>query len=127
MINMFVNFTIITFSAIFLLSCSKEEFNDLRKGVLEPINLWKPRPIGMAEVDPNAPPNYQQGWNDGCDSGLAAYGGSSYTWTGYKFKQDYTKLDDKEYYGAWQQGWLYCRWYVWNYVVRQETGELSPF
>lgn len=126
MINL-LKITFLSFLVISLCACSQNDLDSLRKDFLEPINLWRPRPIGMGDVDPNAPPDYKQGWNDGCDSGLAAYGGSTYTWTGYKFKQDYTQLDNQEYYGAWQQGWLYCRWYVWNYIVKQETGELSPF
>ena len=32
------------------------------------------RPLWLQTVDPTGPPEYQLGWEDGCDTGLSAYG-----------------------------------------------------
>lgn len=67
----------------------------------------------MADV-PDGTPTFQKGWNEGCNSGLAAYGGKAYRDT-YNFYQDLNLIDNKEYYTAWKDGYSYCRWYIWNW------------
>lgn len=87
-----------------------------KENVLEPINLWKPRPYGMEMEGPkDASPIFKQGWKDGCETGLAAYGADHYRGLGYKFRQDVTQINNVEYYMAWQNSYRYCRWYIWNF------------
>jgi hypothetical protein len=120
----FINIFIVS---LILTACG-EDFNEaLTKDVLEPMNMWKPKPIGIGEVDPNAPPEYKQGWTDGCETGMYVYGGDTYRYLGYKFKQDYTMITNNDYYNAWQDAYLYCRWYLWNYVRKEQIGGILPF
>jgi len=100
---------------LLLSSCDKDFMEGIHAGA-EPFNMWRPKPPGIGEVDPNAPPNYKQGWNDGCDTGLFVYGGDHYRYLGYKVKQDYKMINNEDYYNAWQDAYLYCRWYIWNYI-----------
>ncbi len=76
----------------------------------------KPRPWGLGET-PDGTPEFRKGWEDGCDTGLRAYGGHWYrNRSGYKhFKQDLTLIHNPEYYRAWRDAFTYCRWYVWNW------------
>ncbi len=102
------------YSLSFLL-CSCEAF---REDILRPLNLWEPTPFGIGEVPKGGSPEFEQGWKDGCNSGIAAYGGSHYRNLGYKFKQDWRMINNKDYYQAWQDSYLYCRWYIWNYIQK---------
>ena len=101
-------------------SCLDSDFMEGIRATGEDINMWKPKPPGIGEADPHAPPNYKQGWNDGCETGLFVYGGDHYRYLGYKVKQDYTMINDEDYYNAWQDAYLYCRWYIWNYVKAED-------
>lgn len=96
----------------------------LREDILKPMNLWRPRPPGLGSPPENASVIYKQGWEDGCDSGLAAYGSDHYKNLGYKFKQDYSMIHNDEYYNAWQHAQSYCRWFIWNYNRKGDTGWL---
>lgn len=76
--------------------------------------LTKPRPWGLADT-PEGSPIFQQGWEDGCETGMRVYGGLTYRMA-YQFKQDQELVNDPEYYTAWRDAYTYCRWYVWNWV-----------
>lgn len=76
----------------------------------------KPRPFGMAYAPSDAPPMYQDGWEDGCSSGLAAYGNDVYK-AFYSYKQDVQKIKDRTYYKAWIDSFNYCRAYVNRYLI----------
>jgi len=82
-------------------------------GYMEQV-FTRPRPWGMADT-PEGSPTFQQGWEDGCDSGLGVYGSYHYRVKAYRFRQDYTQINNPEYYRAWKDGYGYCRWYVWNW------------
>lgn len=99
-----------------LLSGCSDMGESFREDILRPLNLWEPKPFGIGEVPKGGSPEFTQGWEDGCHSGIAAYGGFHYRTLGYKFKQDVTMIHNKDYYNAWQDAYLYCRWYVWNYI-----------
>lgn len=75
----------------------------------------KPRPFNMGATPPGTP-IFQKGWEDGCSGGLKGYGDDYYKMR-YEFKQDISLLDNPEYYKAWKDGYLYCRWYSYNWVV----------
>ncbi len=71
------------------------------------LSACKPRSVLMATA-PEGPPEYVQGWNDGCESGLATYGNAYYR-TFYHFKQDRNLVDNDLYYRTWSDAYNYCR------------------
>ncbi len=71
------------------------------------------KPITLYFQQPEGPPEYVQGWNDGCETGLSL---SNNTWQRmtYSFKRDPTMLDDPYYRAAWTEAQAYCRMYSTN-------------
>ncbi len=67
------------------------------------------------KIPEQGPPEYQAGWNDGCDSGLATYG-TMFDKLGHSFYQNYSMLNNNYYVAAWHEGFDYCRHYnlKWN-------------
>jgi len=76
--------------------------------------LFKPWPHGLDKDPPEGTPIFKAGWTQGCESGLASYGGSRYR-RAYAFVQDMQLVNNPEYYRAWKDAYTYCRWYVWNW------------
>ncbi len=76
--------------------------------------IFTPTPWGLGKT-PDGSPKFQQGWEDGCESGLGSYGNTWYQ-AEYDFKQDPNLIHDNEYYIAWKDGHSYCRWYVYNWA-----------
>jgi hypothetical protein len=66
------------------------------------------KPISLNMNPPEGPPNYQQGWSDGCESSLA----STNTNLQLLLKTHQYTIDPQ----AWQRDWLYRR--AWNYGYR---------
>jgi hypothetical protein len=66
------------------------------------------RPLSLYMVQPSGPPEYKLGWEDGCDTGLAAQGGMVAKAT-YGFKKRPEYLDNSLYNTAWNEGFTYCR------------------
>ena len=56
-------------------------------------------------------PDFQQGWRDGCQTGLAVYGNDYYK-SYYGFTRDTTKIANRRYETAWTDAYHYCRHYV---------------
>jgi len=81
--------------------------------------------MGMGHAPSDASPIYKEGWNDGCETGLAAYGNDIYK-AMYKFKQDPEKMRDRSYYRAWNDALNYCRSYV-NRYLTDGLLDLEPF
>lgn len=71
----------------------------------------KPRPWTMAHAPEDATPEFKMGWNDGCESGLAAYGNDVYK-AAYEFKQNIEMINHPLYFRAWTDGYQYCRSYI---------------
>ena len=61
-----------------------------------------------AAVDPQGPPEYKLGWQDGCDSGLSAEGGWDYKLM-YGYKKRPEMASNEQYKGGWKEGFDYCR------------------
>ncbi|MEJ0010882.1 MAG: hypothetical protein WDN72_10705 [Alphaproteobacteria bacterium] len=59
-------------------------------------------------VGPSGPPEYKLGWEDGCDSGLAAQGGMLYK-ASMGFKKRPEMADNDLYKTSWNEGFTYCR------------------
>lgn len=76
---------------------------------------------GMPPFMPGAPkggpPEFQEGWLDGCETGISAHGSSYYRST-FKFKQNPTLVTNPIYYKAWKDGENYCRTYIFAYSFR---------
>lgn len=76
--------------------------------VLFPFCLMACRPMWLNMVDPAGPPEYQLGWEDGCDSGLSAEGGWTYKMM-YGFKKRVEMAASDQYKQGWNEGFSYCR------------------
>lgn len=78
-------------------------------------SMFAPWPAGMGRPPETAPVNYKEGWYDGCYTGLSTMNQQYYK-SFYKYKQDYTKVDDEVYYQAWKDAYTYCRQYSFKYT-----------
>ncbi|MEZ5692149.1 MAG: hypothetical protein R3D71_10880 [Rickettsiales bacterium] len=66
------------------------------------------KPFWLNFVAPDGPPEYQLGWEDGCDSGISAEGG----WADkmmFGFKKRPELAGNDQYKQAWNEGFTYCR------------------
>lgn len=66
------------------------------------------RPPSLLIVDPSGPPEYQLGWEDGCDSGISAEGDFVYKMM-YGFKKRTEMAANDQYKQGWNEGFTYCR------------------
>jgi len=67
------------------------------------------KPASLDIKPPDGPPEYQQGWSDGCESGMAAYTDAlPKSFKAYKLKQDPNLRNNKMYYQIWKDAFLYC-------------------
>lgn len=81
-----------------IVSCSAFEKNVLRK-----------RPIYEAGFTEVGSPEFHYGWNDGCESGMAAASNSFYKMFYKQNKIDgYKMANSSEYRTAWNYAWWYC-------------------
>lgn len=69
------------------------------------------RPVDLYYVEPSGPPEYQLGWQDGCDTGLSAEGGFMYKMM-YGFRKRPEMGDNELYKSAWNEGFTYCRFSI---------------
>ncbi|MDB2415522.1 hypothetical protein N9W34_07095 [Rickettsiales bacterium] len=69
---------------------------------------WR-KPVSLDINPPEGPKNYQQGWQDGCTSGLASTNTSLHLAMGsYSFTLDKNLRYDHLYNKAWQYGYNHC-------------------
>jgi hypothetical protein len=66
----------------------------------------------------NASPTFQQGWRDGCESGISLTANSLQRHF-YKFKQDGYQALNREYYTAWSSSYIFCERYVYQNLSRK--------
>lgn len=66
------------------------------------------RPMMLYYVAPEGPPEYQLGWQDGCDSGLSAEGDYIYK-AMFNFKKRPEMSESEPYKQGWGEGFTYCR------------------
>lgn len=66
------------------------------------------RPLILQTIDPSGPPEYQLGWEDGCDTGLSAEGEWYYKMM-YGFKKRAEMAANDQYKQGWNEGFSYCR------------------
>ena len=66
------------------------------------------RPTALQTVKPSGPPEYQLGWQDGCDTAISAKGSVIYKWIfGFKKRPEMEAID--LYKSGWNEGFTYCR------------------
>lgn len=70
------------------------------------------------QMPTGGPAEYEQGWKDGCESGMTAHTNNFYQ-SFYVFKQDNSLLKNEYYYKAWQDSYSYCRLYA--YMLLREA------
>lgn len=68
------------------------------------------KPITMTMMKPEGPPDYIEGWQHGCDSGIQV-GGTILQKMFYKYYKDPSKLDNAMYKMGWAEGFTVCRFY----------------
>jgi hypothetical protein len=79
-------------------------------------NMFAPKPYKMGGPDKkDASPEYLEGWDDGCETGLSTMNPGYYK-SFYAFKQDPYKVDNEVYYKAWKDAYTYCRQYSFRFV-----------
>lgn len=65
------------------------------------------KPATLVMKPPPGPPEYEQGWLDGCESGYSGYGNSTnkqfHTW-----RQDPILAQNPVYYQIWKDAYWYC-------------------
>lgn len=66
------------------------------------------KPASLSMTPPPGPPEYQQGWADGCETGIAGYG-NSFTKMFYTAKKDATYVYNPVYNQVWRDAYAYCR------------------
>ncbi len=69
------------------------------------------RPATLYYVEPAGPPEYQLGWQDGCDTGLSAQGTFLYKLL-YGFRKRPEFGNNELYKTAWNEGFSYCRFSI---------------
>lgn len=79
------------------------------------------RPLWTLTVDPAGPPEYQLGWEDGCDSGLSAEGDWTYK-VMYGFKKRPEMAANDQYKQGWNEGFTYCRF---SYAASRQPGKFE--
>lgn len=75
------------------------------------LDLTKPASLNLEP--PEGPPEYRQGWSDGCESGMNVYSADFYKfWKVYEFRQDENLRNNRVYYQVWKDAYLYCALYM---------------
>lgn len=78
-------------------------------GLLLSLSLSACRPFWIqTAVTPAGPPEYQLGWEDGCDTGLSAEGSWDYKIM-FGFKKRPEMATNDQYKQGWNEGFSYCR------------------
>lgn len=70
------------------------------------------KPYSLDLTPPPGPPEYEQGWTDGCESGMSAYANGMYkTMRVFNLRQDPVLRNNRMYYQVWKDAFLYCSLY----------------
>lgn len=70
----------------------------------------KPSALVMKDPPPG-PPEYQQGFIDGCESGFSGYG-NNFNKLFHGYKQDPYLINNPLYYQIWKDAYSYCANYA---------------
>lgn len=82
------------------------------------------RPPALYFATPDGPPDYQLGWQDGCDGGISAQGGFiEKQFIGFKKRPEL--IENKQYTQGWNDGFMYCRFYIAS--LKEQDAPLGDF
>jgi hypothetical protein len=77
---------------------------------------------GMPHPPTQGPPEYIEGWQAGCETGMSTYG-SDYTRIRYGANVDGHRMEDPNYNKGWELGQSYCSYYVSTYLSNRELSD----
>lgn len=78
------------------------------------------KPVSFSMDPPPGPPEYRQGWKDGCESGSDAYTSDLYKMiNAFQLRQDPVLRNNKMYYQVWKDAFLYCA-IAWETINRSK-------
>ena len=66
------------------------------------------RPLSLYGIEPEGPPEYKLGWEDGCDSGISAEKGAIFSFT-VGFRKRPEMANSQLYASGWSDGFTFCR------------------
>lgn len=67
------------------------------------------KPYSLDLTPPEGPYEYEEGWSDGCESGMSAYSNNFYKLVGaFDLKMNAELRKNRMYYQAWKDAFLYC-------------------
>lgn len=67
------------------------------------------RPVALWWSEPEGPPEFKLGWEDGCDTGLSAQDTGYMYRAAYGYKKRPEMADNELYKKGWDEGFSYCR------------------
>lgn len=82
--------------------------------------ITKPKPLLLETEISYGPPEYRQGYQDGCESALAAYG-NSYQKSFYSLQKNAGYQNNRMYNQVWKDSWAYC--YMWIFVANRQAND----
>ena len=85
----------------------------------------KPNARLFTHMPSGGSPEYEQGWKEGCESGMSGMTNSFYQ-SFYVFKQDNQLLTNEVYYKAWKDSYDYCKGYVYGVLKEGELRRSLP-
>ena len=83
--------------------------------------ITDPEPLLLDTHVDSGPPEYRQGYADGCHTAMAAYG-TSYMKSVYKLHKEAKYANNKMYNQAWKDAWNYC--YMSIFMMRSDDDSL---
>lgn len=77
------------------------------------------KPSSLDTTPPAGTKEYQQGWSDGCETGIAGYGNSFYKMF-HSVRKNASYIGNPTYDQVWRDAYNYCR-------VQMKTAQLQGF
>lgn len=74
---------------------------------------------GMPHPPKDGTQDYRDGWQAGCETGMATYSGS-YLRNRYNTNVDGERMTNKHYNRGWELGQRYCSYYANTYLANKE-------
>jgi hypothetical protein len=83
-------------------------------------------PLQLRFNKPEGPPEYVQGFDDGCESGIAVDGDFWLKIT-HHLKKDPNYMNDQNYTRGWNEGFSFCRGYYGSLKKHGPVGDSGWF
>ena len=84
---------------------------------------WWAKPPSLDFTPPPGPPEFQQGFRDGCESGFKGYS-QHYNKIWWKFRQDPDLRNNPVYYKIWKDAYSHCAAFA-NSIADQGIGHYT--